>query len=73
MEKSKGRIHVFDMLKANLVKELGKKEGTRAFDAFLNRHNVKEYDNLKNSLNDEREEAREPFSVTQPLLTKAVA
>jgi hypothetical protein len=64
MEKSRGRMHVFDMLKANLIESLGKREGKRVFDAFLKRHDIKR---------NEWRADKGLLDVTQPLLPKAVA
>jgi hypothetical protein len=68
-----GRMQVFDMFKANMIKSLGEEEGSRAFYAVLNRHNAKEPRDLNKSLSDARKAAKDLYDVTQPLLPKAVA
>ena len=73
MFKPEGRMQVFDMFKANLVKSLGEEEGTRAFYAVLNRHNAKEPRDFNRSLSDARRAAKDMYEIVEPLLTKQAA
>jgi hypothetical protein len=73
MFKPEGRMQVFDMFKANLIKSLGEEEGTRAFYAVLNRHNAKEPRDFNKSLSDARRAAKDMYEIVEPLLTKQAA
>ncbi len=73
MFKPEGRLQVFDMFKANLIKSLGEEEGTRAFYAVLNRHNAKEARDFNKSLSDARRAAKDMYEIVEPLLSKQVA
>jgi hypothetical protein len=73
MFKPEGRIQVFDMFKANLIKALGEEEGTRAFYAVLNRHNAKEPRDFNKSLSDARRAAKDMYEIVEPLLPKQAA
>ena len=73
MFKPEGRLQVFDMFKANLVKSLGEEEGTRAFYAVLNRHNAKEPRDFNKSLSDARRAAKDMYEIVEPLLPKQAA
>jgi hypothetical protein len=73
MFKPEGRLQVFDMFKANLIKSLGEEEGTRAFYAVLNRHNAKEPRDFNKSLSDARRAAKDMYEIVEPLLAKQAA
>jgi hypothetical protein len=73
MFKPEGRMQVFDMFKANLIKSLGEEEGTRAFYAVLNRHNAKEPRDFNKSLSDARRAAKDMYEIVEPLLSKQAA
>ncbi len=73
MFKPEGRMQVFDMFKANLVKSLGEEEGTRAFYAVLSRHNAKEPRDFNKSLSDARRAAKDMYEIVEPLLSKQAA
>ena len=73
MFKPEGRMQVFDMFKANLVKSLGEEEGTRAFYAVLNRHNAKDPRDFNKSLSDARRAAKDMYEIVEPLLAKQAA